>query len=59
MAATTSGNCYICGVELGKTAMKNHILKSHESDADGEDCCLLMIEGAYNKDYWLLIDVPF
>jgi hypothetical protein len=58
MAATTLGNCYICGVELGKTAMKNHILKSHGNDADGDECCLIQIEGAYNKDYWLIIDVP-
>jgi len=58
MAVTTSGNCYICGVELGKTAMKNHILKSHENDDNGEECCLLMVEGAHNKDYWLIIDVP-
>ncbi|MDR2571091.1 MAG: DUF6398 domain-containing protein [Oscillospiraceae bacterium] len=58
MAVTTLGNCYICGVELGKTAMKNHILKSHGNDTDGEDCCLFMIEGAYDKDYWLIIDVP-
>ena len=58
MPVTTSGNCYICGVELGKAAMKNHILKSHVSDDGGEDCFLLMIEGAYDKDYWLIIDVP-
>ena len=58
MAATTLGNCYICGAELGKAAMKNHVLKSHGSDASGEDCCLLMVEGAYDKDYWLIIDVP-
>lgn len=27
--AATKGNCYLCGAELGKTAMKNHILKEH------------------------------
>lgn len=58
MASGTKGNCYICGVELGKTAMKNHILKEHGLKDDGQLCYLLKIEGAYNKDYWLYIDVP-
>ena len=53
-----TGNCYICGVELGKTAMKNHILKAHGVEKDGQDCYLIKLEGAYDKDYWLFIDVP-
>jgi hypothetical protein len=57
MASGSIGNCYICGAELGKTAMKNHILKAHGGETDGQECCLLKIEGAYNKDYWLFIDV--
>jgi transcription elongation factor Elf1 len=41
---------------MGKTAMKNHILKEHA--ADGEDECILVrIEGAYDKDYWLFADI--
>lgn len=51
------GNCYLCGNELGKTAMKNHILKVH-SAKDGQECRLLKIEGAYDKNYWLYVDVP-
>ena len=39
------GNCYLCGNELGKTAMKNHILKEH-SAKDGQECRLLNIGGA-------------
>ena len=31
MATTTKGRCYLCGAELGKTAMKNHILKDHNA----------------------------
>ncbi|MCL1808979.1 MAG: hypothetical protein FWG42_04315 [Clostridiales bacterium] len=58
MAATTSGNCYICGTQLGKTAMKNHILKVHDDPEGDQQCLLLKVEGAYNKDYWLYIDVP-
>jgi hypothetical protein len=57
MATTTNGKCNICGIELGKTAMKNHILKKHGNE-DVEECCLLKIEGAYDKDYWLFIDIP-
>jgi len=59
MAAGTNGNCFICGAELGKTAMKNHIIKTHSEKGDGQSCCLLKIEGAYNKDYWLFVDIPF
>lgn len=51
------GTCYICGTELGKTAMKNHILKTHSSGT-GQECRLLRLEGAYNKDYWLYVDIP-
>lgn len=57
METMVKGNCYICGVELGKTAMKNHILKVHGGDGT-QECRLLKIEGAFNKDYWLFIDVP-
>ncbi len=51
------GNCYLCGNELGKTAMKNHILKEH-SEESGQECRLLKIEGAYDKNYWLYVDIP-
>ena len=57
MASTAKGNCYLCGAELGKVAMKNHLLKTH-SEAAGQECCLLKIEGAYNKNYWLYVDIP-
>ena len=58
MASGSKGNCYICGAELGKTAMKNHLLKTHNKESNGQECYLLKIEGAYNKDYWLYIDLP-
>ena len=57
MSTNSTGNCYLCGVSLGKAAMKNHFLKCHE-DKDGEECLLIKVEGAYNKDYWLYIDIP-
>ena len=52
----TDGNCYICGKTLGKTPMKNHIMKEHAANGN-EDCFLLKIEGAYAKEYWLFVDV--
>ena len=57
MASTAKGNCYLCGAELGKVAMKNHLLKMHD-EMSGQECCLLKIEGAYNKNYWLYVDIP-
>ncbi len=57
MANSTKGNCYLCGAELGKTAMKNHLLKDHGGET-GQECRLLRIEGAYNKNYWLYVDIP-
>lgn len=58
MAAVSKGNCYICGGEFGKTAIKNHLLKAHAAAQDGQPCRLLKIEGAYNKAYWLYVDIP-
>lgn len=54
----SKGNCYLCGAELGKAAMKNHILKLHSGEISGQECRLLKIEGAYDKDYWLYVDIP-
>jgi len=58
MAVKSIGNCYLCGANLGKTAMKTHLLDFHGEDKDGQECYLLKVEGSYNKDYWLYIDVP-
>ena len=57
MATVTKGKCWLCGAELGKTAMKNHILKAHSTEEGGQECTLLRIEGA-NKNYWLYVDMP-
>lgn len=48
------GNCYLCGAELGKVAMQNHIFKLH--DAGEQECVLLKVEGV-DKRYWLFIEV--
>ena len=54
----TKGNCYICGRELSKAVAKTHFLKKHDGPESGEECALLKIEGAYDKDYWLFVDIP-
>lgn len=41
----SKGNCYICGTELGKTAMKNHIFKVHVGENGGQECITLKIGG--------------
>ena len=51
------GNCYICGAELGKVAMKNHIFKLHSDPAGEQECRVLKVEGA-DKRYWLFLDAP-
>ena len=38
--------------------MKNHILKYHSAEGQGEECRLFKIEGTYCKDYWLYVDMP-
>jgi len=58
MATTSKGNCYLCGGEFGKTAMKNHLMKAHADPDGGQKCYLLKIEGVYDKNYWLYADVP-
>ena len=58
MPTKTTGNCYLCGAALSKISMRNHIIKIHGEEKDGKECRLLKVEGAYNKDYWLYIDIP-
>ena len=58
MADKLNGDCYLCGANLSKTAMRNHLLKNHGTEKDGEECCFLKIEGGYNINYWLYIDIP-
>ena len=53
MAEKSNGDCYLCGTNLSKIAMKNHLFKFHDAGDEGQKCCLLKIEGAYNKNYWL------
>lgn len=34
-------NCYLCGAEIGKTAIKDHILKRHNVEDGKQECRLL------------------
>ena len=51
-----TGNCFMCGKNAAKTAMKNHVMKEHNNG--DEECHLIKAEGAYDKDYWLFFSVP-
>jgi hypothetical protein len=53
----TAGNCFLCGEELTKIKMKNHVIKSHLSGEKGEKVVLVKVEDAYDKRYWLLLDI--
>ncbi|MBS3984843.1 MAG: hypothetical protein KGZ66_09390 [Selenomonadales bacterium] len=53
---STPGTCFQCGKSALKTAMKNHVLKSHN---DGDELCyLIKAEGMHDKNYWLLFSLP-
>jgi hypothetical protein len=58
MSTKLTGNCYLCGINLSKIAMKNHLFKFHEEDKGEQECRLLKIEGVYDKGYWLYVDIP-
>ena len=53
------GKCAICRQELGKTALRNHLLKEHMAEGPAaESCYLIRAEGRYNKNYWFYFDIP-
>jgi hypothetical protein len=52
----STGNCFICGAELGKVKMKNHVIKEHTQTEGGESAVLVRAEGM-DKNYWLLLDI--
>jgi transcription elongation factor Elf1 len=55
----SKGRCYICGSEFSTIRMKNHIIKAHSIVAGAhQECLLVKVEGAYDKNYWLYLDLP-
>jgi DNA-directed RNA polymerase subunit RPC12/RpoP len=58
----SEGNCFVCGATLDKIKMKNHVVKMHElaeeaSKQKSEKAFLVKAEGAYDKNYWLYLDI--
>jgi hypothetical protein len=45
----------MCGETAAKVAMKNHLINAHNTGA--EPCRLILAEGAYVKNYWLLFSI--
>ena len=56
-AFKNTGNCFICGKTIGKAAGKTYVIKEHGKNGT-EECTLIKVEGAYDKDYWLFVDIP-
>lgn len=55
----TKGNCYLCGRTLSKGSFKSHILSKHTADGESlQECALLKVEGLWEKEYWLYLDMP-
>jgi hypothetical protein len=58
----SEGNCFVCGVTLGKIKMRNHVVKMHELAEErpkgkSEKALLVKVEDAYDKNYWLYLDI--
>lgn len=55
----TKGNCYLCGRTFAKGSFKSHILSKHSADGETlQECALLKVEGLWEKEYWLYLDMP-
>lgn len=53
----TRGRCYNCKKEFGKIAIKRHLMKCNNGGEGDTGYFLLKVEGYYNKDYWLYIQI--
>lgn len=55
----TKGHCYLCGAVVAKSGFQRHLSSKHFCEkADGQKCVLLRVESAYEKVYWLYLDMP-
>lgn len=54
---STKGKCYICKKELGKGAMKTHLRKCKNQDEGDTEYLRLKVEGYYDKDFWIYLQV--
>ena len=56
---TTKGHCYLCGDVVAKSGFQRHLSSKHPcGEADHQECVLLRVEDAYEKIYWLYLDMP-
>ena len=53
----TKSNCYCCGKTVTKGYAKRHCLSHNYVGDNSEECMLLKVECAYDKDYWLYVDI--
>lgn len=64
MAKQTKGKCHFCNAEYTKSGMIKHLLSCKEwmkvldAEKNKKSCgyFTLLVNGKYNKDYWLVID---
>lgn len=56
--STTQGPCYLCGGVYTKTSMRTHLLKEMEPSQEPQLCYLIRVEGKYDPDYWIYLDMP-
>lgn len=56
--AKTEGICYLCGQTFTKTGMGAHLRKEICPEGDFQVCTLLKVEGQYDRNYWLYLDIP-
>ena len=53
------GHCYLCGAVVAKSGFQRHLSSKHPcEETDCQKCVLLRVEGAYEKVYWLYLDMP-
>ena len=63
MGKSTRGYCKYCGKEYTRTGMVKHLqtckrrVDLYEKATETEKYFELLLYGAYNKDYWLIIQI--
>jgi len=54
----TDGHCWLCGARITKASMWKHIQNAHTPVQGTEECHVLKIEGAEDRNFWLYVDIP-
>lgn len=53
----SKGKCYVCKNKFSKNGIKRHLLKCNNMGEGSTNYFMLKIEGYYNKNYWIYIQV--